>query len=151
MPRFISPPALTDGPAVTLAEATSRTQRDPTSFGCCSAGLAPSFDSLPNSAIIRMSDMRIVLGGVSRVTVWRLRERGLCPVKVTPGVTGWRVGDVRAYLDSLTSAGNKINLVRKAAGRKGGARSVEARRLRREVGAKSAHYRKPLRAETGGE
>jgi predicted DNA-binding transcriptional regulator AlpA len=61
-----------------------------------------SFDSLPDSALIRLPALRSVLS-VSAGTVWRLSRAGkLKPVKVSERCTCWRVGDVRAYLDSLT-------------------------------------------------
>lgn len=59
------------------------------------------FDSLPDSALIRQPTVEAVLA-VSSSTVWRLVRRGvLKPVKLSERVTGWRVGDVRAYLASL--------------------------------------------------
>lgn len=59
-----------------------------------------SFDALPDSAILRQPDLETLLG-VGSSTVWRLVNSGALPrVKVSPRCTGWRVGDVRAYLAS---------------------------------------------------
>lgn len=60
-----------------------------------------SFDLLPDSAFIRQPTLEAVLS-VSSSTVWRMVQRGvLKPVKLSERVTGWRVGDVRAFLASL--------------------------------------------------
>jgi prophage regulatory protein len=61
------------------------------------------FDSLPDSAIVRVTTV-MELFGISAPTVWRWTKNGHLPkpVKVM-GITGWRVGDLRAMLSSLPS------------------------------------------------
>ena len=54
------------------------------------------FDSLPDSAIVRVGVVARVRG-CSITTVWRHASAGLLPKpeKVSQGITGWRVGDLR--------------------------------------------------------
>jgi predicted DNA-binding transcriptional regulator AlpA len=54
------------------------------------------FDSLPDSAIVRVGVVARVRG-CSITTVWRHASSGLLPKpeKVSKGITGWRVGDLR--------------------------------------------------------
>jgi prophage regulatory protein len=59
------------------------------------------FDSLPNSAFIRLS--QLVGSGVvpfSPSTTWRKVRAGRfpAPVKVSSAITAWRVGDIKAWL-----------------------------------------------------
>lgn len=66
-----------------------------------------NFNALPDSALIRM---KVIVGDagkhipplipVSRSTWWRMVRSGRAPrpVQVSPGVTAWRVGDIRALL-----------------------------------------------------
>lgn len=62
------------------------------------------FDSLPDSAFIRQPTLEALLG-VKSSTIWRLVASGDLPrVKLTARCTGWRVGDVRAYLEGKTKA-----------------------------------------------
>lgn len=75
----------------------------PTSRNSVLPSPAADFDSLPDCAIIRQPALTAVLS-ISPSTVWRLVGLGvLKPVKLSKRVTGWRVGDVRAYLASLDS------------------------------------------------
>lgn len=63
-----------------------------------------TFDSLPDSAILRQPSVKALLG-LSDSTIWRLVASGDLPrVKLSPRCTGWRVGDVRAYLEGKTKA-----------------------------------------------
>lgn len=57
------------------------------------------FDTLPDSAIIRDRGVAAVLG-ISRNSVWRWVREGRLPhpVKIGARTTGWKVGDVRAFL-----------------------------------------------------
>jgi predicted DNA-binding transcriptional regulator AlpA len=57
------------------------------------------FDSMPDSAFVRVGVVA-QLRGTSITTVWRHAAAGLLPkpVKVSEGVTGWRVGDLRRCL-----------------------------------------------------
>lgn len=61
---------------------------------------ADDFDSLPDSALVRMPQIIGHLVPVSRSTWWRLvgSGRAPAPVKLSQGVTAWRVGDLRAWL-----------------------------------------------------
>lgn len=62
------------------------------------------FDALPDSALMREPELKALLG-VSHSTIWRLVNRGELPiVKITQRCTGWRVGDVRAYLARRSEA-----------------------------------------------
>jgi predicted DNA-binding transcriptional regulator AlpA len=65
-----------------------------------------SFDELPDSALVRLP---LILGDkgsippllpISRATWWRMVKTGKAPapVKVSVGVTAWRVGEIRAML-----------------------------------------------------
>jgi hypothetical protein len=65
-----------------------------------------NFDELPDTALIRL---RVIVGHsggplplvpVSRSTWWRLVKAGTAPqpIKLGPGITAWRVGDIRAWL-----------------------------------------------------
>ena len=57
-----------------------------------------NFDSLPDSAIVRLPTVA-ALHGISTVTVWRWSKTGRLPApQKRGGVTGWRVGDLRASL-----------------------------------------------------
>lgn len=57
------------------------------------------FDQLPNSALIRQSTL-VRLLNCSDTTIWRYAKRGLLhPVKLSPGVTGFRVGEIRALIE----------------------------------------------------
>lgn len=57
------------------------------------------FDTLPDTAIIRDRGVAAVLS-ISRNSVWRWSREGRLPrpVKLGQRVSGWRVGDVRAFL-----------------------------------------------------
>jgi predicted DNA-binding transcriptional regulator AlpA len=57
------------------------------------------FDKLPDGAILRVAAVARLVG-CGPATVWRHARLGAfpAPVKVTAGMTGWRAGDVRAYL-----------------------------------------------------
>lgn len=58
-----------------------------------------SFDSLPDSAFVRV-DTVAALRGCSRATTWRHASMGLLPApkKLGPGLTAWNVGEIRACL-----------------------------------------------------
>ena len=62
------------------------------------------FRDLPDEALIRLRQM-LALGLVpySASTLWRrCRSNDFPrPIKVSPGVTAWRVGDVRRYLKTV--------------------------------------------------
>jgi predicted DNA-binding transcriptional regulator AlpA len=55
-----------------------------------------SFDQLPDAAHVRLPVVA-ALKGISPATCWRWVKAGRlpAPVKLSPGVTAWRVGDLR--------------------------------------------------------
>lgn len=55
-----------------------------------------SFDALPDAAHVRLPIVA-ALKGISPATCWRWVKQGRlpAPVKLSPGVTAWRVGDLR--------------------------------------------------------
>lgn len=63
------------------------------------------FDSLPNSALVRVPTVA-KLFGVSTVTVWRHVAGGKlpAPVRFSERVTAWRVGDLREVLAEKAAA-----------------------------------------------
>lgn len=58
------------------------------------------FDRLPDSALVRLPQIVGSLIPVSRATWWRYVKIGKAPppVKISDGVTAWRVGDLRDWL-----------------------------------------------------
>ena len=58
-----------------------------------------TFDTLPESANVRLPVVA-ALCGVSRVTVWRWSKSGRLPTprRLSEGVTGWNVGELRHYI-----------------------------------------------------
>lgn len=73
----------------------------------------PSFDRLADSAYIRASHLvrdskhpsRAVPLQVSMATLWRWVNAGTFPkpVQLSAGVTAWRVGEVRAWMNARHS------------------------------------------------
>ena len=63
-----------------------------------------NYDLLPDSAHVRLPVVAGLLG-CSKSTIWRNVRAGNLPqpVKLTPSVTGWRVGDLRAALAQRSS------------------------------------------------
>ncbi|PRY97708.1 AlpA family transcriptional regulator [Jezberella montanilacus] len=60
-----------------------------------------NYDTLPDAVLIRPK--QLVASGLvpfSIVTVWRKAKAGTfpSPVKVTPAITAWKLGDVREWL-----------------------------------------------------
>jgi predicted DNA-binding transcriptional regulator AlpA len=64
-----------------------------------------NFSQLPDDGFVREP---IVCGlfAVSHATVWRMVQSGRLPkpVKITPKITAWRVGELRATLAALGGA-----------------------------------------------
>ncbi|MEY4351714.1 MAG: hypothetical protein RL078_1793 [Bacteroidota bacterium] len=63
-----------------------------------------NFDDLSNGAFIQIRPLinyRVL--PYSATTIWRKCRRGEFPqpVKVSAGITAWRVGDIRAYLERI--------------------------------------------------
>jgi predicted DNA-binding transcriptional regulator AlpA len=92
------------------------------------AAAIPSFDDLPDSAFIRQAQLvqNAKRPGVpaplpfSPGTLWRKVRNGQFPqpVKLSPGMTAWRVADVRRWIESQTGTAKTIS---KTADAKGGA------------------------------
>jgi predicted DNA-binding transcriptional regulator AlpA len=61
-----------------------------------------NFDTLPNSAYVRDLTVAKIIGA-SRSKVWRMAKAGRLPSpkKISERITGWSVGELRAYLASL--------------------------------------------------
>ena len=61
----------------------------------------PPFQSLPDEAFIRQPQV-LDVGGFGASTLWRQVSAGTFPkpVRLTQRAVGWRVGDVRAWLES---------------------------------------------------
>lgn len=65
--------------------------------------IAPSIDGLSDDALIRLENLHSFnIVPFSSSTVWRKVRTGdfPSPIKVSAGVTAWRVGDVRAWLEA---------------------------------------------------
>ncbi len=65
------------------------------------------FDTLPDSALIRQSQLLAGIVPFSSATLWRRVKCGQFPkpIKLTDGnITAWRVGDVRQWLQQQGSA-----------------------------------------------
>ncbi len=63
-----------------------------------------TFDDLPDVALIQIRPLvNYKVVPYSATTIWRLCRSGKFPrpIKVTPGITAWKVGDIRAYLDDV--------------------------------------------------
>ena len=68
------------------------------------------FDDLPDEAVIRLRQlMELHLVPFSPTTTWRKCRQGEFPqpIKVSPGITAWRVGDIRKYLKKLGTPSGK--------------------------------------------
>lgn len=62
------------------------------------------FDILPNSMIIRQKTV-VRLLACSDSTLWRYVQRGLLrPVRLSPGVTGFLVGEIRELIAAHTAS-----------------------------------------------
>lgn len=71
------------------------------------ANPSTTFDALPDVALIQIRPLlnfRIV--PYSATTIWRLCRNGKFPkpIKISPGITAWKVGDIRAYLAEVTNS-----------------------------------------------
>jgi len=75
----------------------------------------PSFDTLPDSAFIREAQLvqspkrpdRPVPLPFSGPTLWRKVKAGTFPkpLKLSKGITAWKVGDVRSWINTQSVAG----------------------------------------------
>lgn len=59
-----------------------------------------NFDTLPDSANVRLPVVQVLYGGCSHATVWRNVKSGRIPAprKLTARVTAWNVGELRRAL-----------------------------------------------------
>ena len=74
----------------------------------------PSFDELPDSALVRQSQLvrdpkhptRTTPLPFSAATAWRKVREGTfpAPLKLGPAITAWCVGDVRAWIRAQAAA-----------------------------------------------
>lgn len=64
-----------------------------------------NFSQLPDDGFVREPVVR-ALFAVSHTTVWRMVASGRLPkpVKITPKVTAWRVGELRVTLAAMRGA-----------------------------------------------
>jgi len=63
-----------------------------------------TFDALPDVALIQIRPLvNFKVVPYSVTTIWRLCRDGKFPqpIKVSPGITAWRVKDIREYLEKL--------------------------------------------------
>lgn len=60
---------------------------------------APTFEQLPDAAFIRARNLMSILP-FSVATLWRRCREGIfpAPVRLSAGITAWRVGDIRRWL-----------------------------------------------------
>ena len=67
---------------------------------------SPSFDQLPDSGLIRLSDLLPAVIPFSRATIWRRVAEGTFPkpVKLSNRVCAWRVRDVRRWIQEQTAS-----------------------------------------------
>lgn len=64
--------------------------------------MSSDFDSLPDSALIRQSQLLSGILPFQSATLWRRVKAGQFPqpIRLTEGrITAWRVGEVRAWLN----------------------------------------------------
>jgi len=74
----------------------------------------PSIDGLSDNALIRLENLHSFnIVPFSSSTVWRKVRTGdfPSPIKVSAGVTAWRVGDIRAWLDAPATFRSRGNTV----------------------------------------
>ena len=70
-----------------------------------------TFDALPDVALIQIRPlMNYKVVPYSATTIWRKCRKGEfpAPIKVSTGITAWRVGDIRAYLKSVGTPSTKV-------------------------------------------
>jgi predicted DNA-binding transcriptional regulator AlpA len=63
--------------------------------------LVRDFGNLPDHSFVKTAVLQGLLG-CSRATIWRRCESGALPKPLRQGghILGWRVGDIRAFIDS---------------------------------------------------
>lgn len=96
--------------ATTAATSTSKAQ-NPATIHAATPAITPSvFDALPDSALLREAQLvpspkrphGTPVLPFSAATLWRKVRDGEfpAPLKLSAGVTAWRVGDVRSWLNT---------------------------------------------------
>lgn len=65
------------------------------------------YSSLPAEAVLRLPDV-LALVGLSRASVYAkvAEHRFPSPIKLTAHASGWRMGDIRAWLEDPTGWSN---------------------------------------------
>jgi prophage regulatory protein len=69
------------------------------------------FDDLPDVALIQIRPLiNFKVVPYSATTIWRKCRSGEfpSPIKVSPGITAWRVGDIRVYLNRVGTPTIKV-------------------------------------------
>ena len=113
------------------------------------------FDDLPDDAFVRLRQlMEHRLVPFSPTTTWRKCRQGEfpLPIKVSLGITAWRVGDIRNYLKKLGTQSGKeaarknalcpIDLSAMQAALEAGKSETEIRELARDLHAKRTELTK---------
>lgn len=75
------------------------------------ASAQTAFDDLPDVALIQIRPLiNFKVVPYSATTIWRKCRSGEfpSPIKVSRGITAWRVGDIRNYLNSLGTPTTKV-------------------------------------------
>jgi prophage regulatory protein len=65
-----------------------------------------TFDALPDVALIQIRPLlNYKVVPYSATTIWRLCRDGKFPrpIKISSGITAWKVGDIREYLKTVCS------------------------------------------------
>ena len=59
--------------------------------------------------IVRMKELRLLLGEPSRATIWRWTKKGLLPLPVAigPHLRGWRQSEIMSWIASRQPAANR--------------------------------------------
>jgi prophage regulatory protein len=66
-----------------------------------------TFDALPDVALIQIRPlMNYKVLPYSATTIWRKCRSGEfpSPIKISAGITAWRVGDIRKYLSDISTS-----------------------------------------------
>ena len=70
-----------------------------------------TFESLPDMALIQIR-LLVYYGVVpySATTIWRKCRSGEfpAPIKISSGITAWRVGDIRKYLQVIGNPSKEV-------------------------------------------
>ena len=72
-----------------------------------------TFDALPDMALIQLRPLiNFKVIPYSATTIWRKCRSGEfpSPIKVSAGITAWRVGDIRNYLNSVGTPSTKVGV-----------------------------------------